>query len=108
MSSYDPDPDKPYGECVTCGVSLATQEDAKAHRADTRPANMGSSHSTRSTNPSRTERIESELQRLADDALYDFVDQAEDLLDDGVTEDEIKAAMRMVDADFSDAWEKDR
>lgn len=76
-----------------------------AHLHDTYEAGKNKSHRGRTTNSTRAERIENELERLAEDALSDFVENAWRLVDrDGVTEDEITAAVRSVVADFDDAW----
>jgi len=103
MSRFDPDPDKPYGSCETCGEAVADRPAMSAHFAATR-ATSGRSHTVRVTNRTRTERIEDALEELAESALYDFTESTSWLTNDGVTEEEITEAVRSVTADFADAW----
>ncbi|MCU1441114.1 MAG: hypothetical protein JWP85_2111 [Rhodoglobus sp.] len=103
MSRFDPDPDKPYGNCMDCEEVFADRADMSAHLSETYKA--GKSHRGRGTNPTRAERIERELDQIAEDVLYDFVSRTEDLVDrDEVTEEEITEAVGRVTADFADAW----
>lgn len=104
MSRFDQNPDEPYAVCEDCGESLADRAAMSAHFAATRPAGLGSSHRVRITNMERSERIERQLDSLAEDAVSEFVDKAFDLITDGVTEEEITAAVRSVTADFADGW----
>jgi hypothetical protein len=102
---YDPDPTKPYGTCETCGEKLADKDAVHAHFAATR-SDSTPSHRVQITNPTRLERIERELDYAVESALNDFTEEAYRLLDDGVTEEEITEAMRMVHGDFGNAWER--
>jgi len=88
--------------CSTCNIEIADRDAMRAHFAETMIGNH--SHSVRITNPTRHERIVNELDRLAEDALHQFVEEAWEMADDGVTDEEITEAMRMVDGDFEDAW----
>ncbi|HEX7352525.1 hypothetical protein [Brachybacterium sp.] len=76
FTRFNPDPDKPYGSCVTCGLELATTEDAQAHRSATvEPVNDGAvvarGHRTQGTNPPREERVRRYIERVLEDAAED-------------------------------------
>jgi len=105
MSRYDQIPDKPYAACEGCDTNFPAPADMKAHFKETMTG--GKSHRARITNPTRAERIVNELDNLAEDALYEFVNKAQDLIEEGVTEEEITEAMRSVTADFADFWEQE-
>jgi flagellar motor component MotA len=107
MSRFDPHPDKSYAACTGCEEVFPTRPEMRAHLTET--FKNGKSHSARITNASRLERIENELESLADDALGEFIDEAHRLMEDGdATEEEITEAMRHIVADFSDAWEQSK
>lgn len=102
---FDPMPDKPHGVCVDCGIEIADSGVMSAHFAETRVNGGGRSHTIRNTNPTRARRIENALEDIAESALYEFVEEASRLIDDGdATEAEITEALRTLHADFSDAW----
>lgn len=102
---YEPDPTKPYGSCSTCGKEVTDRDAMLAHFGETRQG--GQSHRVRVTNPTRIERIGNELDRLVEDALDDFIREANRLLDD-VSKEEITEAMQNVHGDFTAAWENHR
>lgn len=107
MSRFEPDANKPYATCEDCGETFPEREQMSAHlTATSNESKSGRSHGARITNRSRAERIKSELDDFAESALYDFVNSALDLTDEGVSEEEISAAVRSVVADFADAWER--
>lgn len=100
MTRFDPT-DEPYGVCA-CGVTVPNREALSEHWKLT---GGGAGHSTKITNPTRAQRIENELEDLAQSALSDFVNEAEQLLDEEeVTEEEITEALRMIVADPARAW----
>lgn len=84
MRTFNPDPDKDYGICKNCGVSLKTQDDTSAHL-------VASRHTVRITNPSRASRIRDEVDWITGShALYDAIDELWELVaDSDATEDEI-------------------
>ena len=73
MSMYDQEIGKDYASCSDCTATFPTREEMKAHFRETSP-NGRRSHSARITNPTREERIESEISNLADDALSALVE----------------------------------
>jgi len=103
MSRFDPDPDRPYATCTQCPEVMQDETAMRAHFKATMQG--GRSHRVSITNPTRTERIEQELDRIADDALYEFTNGLDELILSGdVTEAEIDAAVITVTRDFADAW----
>lgn len=103
---YDPDPDRDYGSCVDCAATFPTQAEKRAHLDETRTlSRLGHSHRVRTTNPSRPERIEREIENEIESALMDFVDALYQMTGGGdVTEDEITEALKRSDSAWSDAW----
>lgn len=76
FTRFNPDPDKPYGTCVTCGIELATTEEAQEHRSATvKPVTDGAvvarGHRTRGTNPPRDERVRHYIEQVLEDAVED-------------------------------------
>lgn len=74
FTRFNPDPTKPYGICVTCGIELATTEDAREHRSATvKPVNDGAvvarGHRTRATNPPRNDRVRRYIAQVLEDAV---------------------------------------
>ena len=106
MSRFNQEPDKDYAACKDCDETFPTQVEMSAHFKATMSG--GSSHTASIKNQTRAERIARAVQQCADDAAYEFVNDAEKLLDEGVTEEEMSAAVRDVYIDFVDAWEQDR
>lgn len=105
---FDPTPDLPYGSCVTCGITLEAREDAQSHMKETLVAGKmpRRSHTTRSMNPTREDRIEREVRFIVEDAIQDAIDEIERLVEQGhITRDEATKALRDVPGDFTDAWE---
>ena len=91
--TFDPDPDKAYAECITCGISLTTEDDGNAHMQETR-LGANRSHSIRVTNPNRDTRIRSRVERFIEAATERAMEDMDRLVDSGdVTEDEIKTAL---------------
>lgn len=106
-SRFDPEPDKPYGNCSDCGVVLATREDMRAHFRETTPEGGGSSHSVRITNMTRAERIEHEVETELQSAMYDFTEELGRLGDAGdATEDEVTEAVKTAYIDVADEWKR--
>ena len=116
---FNPDPDAPYGKCLTCEeagteLTFADRDAMQAHMHETFEAsNHANGHRTRTTNPTRQERITSSVmssaQDAADSALTEFVDDVARLLDRGdATLAELTAAVAestmFVDLDWHEAW----
>ena len=108
MSTYDPNPDAPYGTCSTCSLVIATEADANEHLRQTigQGDGAGHSHSVRITNPSRPDRIRRRIAMVIDDAIADAMDELDRLTSrgDNLTEAEVAEALRMW-PDFSEAWD---
>lgn len=99
---FDPLPGEAYGSCVDCGISLATSDDADAHRRES--YRNGSSHTTRGTNPDRERRIQSHVNDVVSMAIADALDDLQGDIDNGhITEEEMVDALRW-HSDFADAW----
>lgn len=69
-----------YATCLTCGIDLATPDDAQAHRSETfaadkaaRSDGYATSHSTRVVNPTAAERV---LAALLPPGLADQIQRA--------------------------------
>lgn len=105
MSRFDPLPDQPYAECISCGLTLATQDDGREHMTATRPeAGQGASHRIRITNQPRPDRIRSAVARVIDDAITDSLEDIDRLVErDGATAEEVTEALRFY-PDFADAY----
>ena len=111
MASYlNPEPGKPYGSC-SCGETIQTREAKKAHwdavREATGGRSPGAAHAITTTNPTRPERIESELQDFAEGAISEFLENVGRLLDnnDDLTVEEIdEAVKRITTGDWADEW----
>ena len=106
MSRFDPIPDQPYGECSDCGISLATQADAREHMSATMPAaiGVGSSHGVRVTNAPREDRIRRAVSFAVDDAITEAMDDIHRIVErDGATPEELTAALGSY-PDFADAY----
>lgn len=76
FTRFSPIPDKPYGSCVTCGIELATKDDASTHMRETmKPVKEGSvtarGHSTRATNPPREDRVRRYIESVLEEAVED-------------------------------------
>lgn len=107
---FDPDEGKPYGKCLTCGIDLATDADAKAHRTETaeaaHAAGKNGGHGTRTLNAPRAERIENEVDSLVQDAYESFVEELQKLVNGRhITEAEATTAVFHFDG-FDEAWRK--
>lgn len=104
MSRFDQDPSQPYGHCVTCEITLATQQDANAHMSET--FDGGKSHTTRATNLTRQQHIERAVGFEVEAAISDAIESLGRLVDRGdATSDEIGQALRLY-SDFGGAWEE--
>jgi hypothetical protein len=105
MGRYDPEPDKPYAVCSTCGEVHHTREDMNAHHRATTPEGGGTSHSASIQNRTREERIRDAVEWMADSAMTDLLDEIYGLINqDGITEEEVTEATKQVWMDLSDAW----
>lgn len=107
MGRFDPREGEPHGRCVTCGIVLATEDDAAAHRTETFDTSTNRrSHTTSSTNPTRAQRIQSHVDSAVESAISDALDDLQGDIDSGhLTEDEIAEALRW-HSDFADAWKE--
>lgn len=102
---FDQDPATDYGKCVTCGIDLPTEQEADDHRRQT--IEGGRSHRTRSSNPSRKDRIEREVSDAIDDAIHSALSTIDSLIArDHITEEEAETAIRAQYIDLSDAWKE--
>lgn len=102
MNEFDPEPGKPYAICRTCKVELAEREDGEKHMTDTDKGD--GSHVIAIKNPTRKQRIQNEITRLAEDAVYEFVDLVYTMMDDA-TEEELSEAIANITVDFNDVWQ---
>ena len=106
MTKFDPTPGVAYGECVTCGIVLETDDDAKAHRAATMGAGGRRSHSTRGVNPTREDRIQSWADGLVEDAISNALDNLRDeVARANVSWDEVYEALTW-HSEFADEWKR--
>jgi hypothetical protein len=107
MSKYDQIAGDDYGTCVTCGVSLPTEQAARAHLNETLEASPDrKSHTYRRHNPTREQRIQSMVASAVDDSIYDAIERLmEEVASGEVTEDEITKAIKFY-GDFADEWER--
>lgn len=104
--SYDPDPSKPYGRCLNCGLTLETEDHAKEHRRDTMAPGKAS-HLTRAENPPRYERIQNMVDDVVQGAIEDAIERLrEEVARANVSSGEILGALAWYSS-FSDAWESD-
>lgn len=119
--SADTETGTEYAVCVTCGVKLATPDDARAHGTETLEAAKAanpdwvtkgqiSGHAHRVVNPTPEElekrRIRRAVGDAVDDALTDAIDKLWRRIDRGdVTEEEVAVELRHSYPDFADAWE---
>ena len=103
---YDPRPNEPYGVCLTCDMTLDDGLAADKHMSDTTPVG-GRSHSTRTTNPTRKQRVQRAIDSIIEDAIADALDEVLDLTDEHITRSEARAAL-FWHPDFLDALEKDQ
>lgn len=108
--SFNPDPDKPYSRCDTCGIELATEKDSRQHQRETLAAEetvFGErrSHTVSITNPTREQRIRSDIAGLVSEALNDLFEELEELLDTtDASVDEISNALGAY-PDVLEAWQ---
>lgn len=103
MSAFDSEPGTPFAVCIDCGVEFVDRPAMSAHLNDTFTA--GESHKAQIKNLTRPERIQRKIRSIADDALFELVDELLDLSDgNDVTEDEISEAIRFIDLDLASAW----
>jgi len=108
---FNQDPGADYGKCNTCGIALPTEQDASDHREATLEASKvaggSKSHSTRTTNPSREDRIENNIGSLIEGAIQDVLSSIDDLIAaDHITEEEAVAALKLQHVDFLDEWKE--
>ena len=102
MSKYDPDPALPYSYCTKCDghPKFQTEELTREHMH----ANHG--HSMRITNPSRTDRIECDVNNEIEYALNQAFDDIYQNVESGdMTLEEATAAIRM-STDVVTEWEQ--
>lgn len=100
---FDPEEGKPYAMCLNCDEVMQTNADNKAHFDETWVD--GRSHTVSLTNPTRPERIKSEVGWLVQDAFDELLEKI-DLLTADVTESEMRDAICLADLDLLEAWEE--
>ncbi|QGZ16678.1 hypothetical protein PBI_DEWDROP_30 [Microbacterium phage Dewdrop] len=108
-SYYDQRPDEPYGDCLTCGITLQTKEDAKAHRDETfGPSGAElSSHRTRAKNPTREENVDRGVWRHVNDAIDGLMERlAQEVMRDRLTKEEIRKALSFPGVELVEAWDE--
>lgn len=74
---YDPRPGESYARCEDCSVVLADPEAVRTHMAETMAASTDAgsalraqSHSVRTLNPTRPQRIARAVERILQDAVF--------------------------------------
>ena len=107
---FDPVAGEPYGLCAECGMTMATEDDAREHMSTTfeaAKAKGGSKgHGVRITNPGRGARIEREVSSLVDDSIQRAMEDIDNLVERGdATTEEINEALRWY-SDFHEAWDE--
>lgn len=109
MSTFNPTPGEPYGQCKDCDVLLETQKDSREHMSNTRQATetasgKGRSHTVTILNPSREERIRNRMDTYVERAIEDLFDDLERLARNGeATYTEIKEGLFWHDQ-IQEAW----
>lgn len=94
-TKFDQDPDAPYGQCLSCQMTLQQKSDADEHMHRTMQG-KGPSHRVRVTNPPRERRIHSELSTIIDEALREVGSRIRDMVDQGhLTLDEARSVLVM-------------
>ena len=106
QTRFDPDPAKPYGTCVTCSRELQTEEDGRAHMAETMAAALDHrSHTISPSNPPSEDRIRNAVTTVITDKIDEAMEDLDDMVRRGeVTEEEVTAALRYASVDPDDAW----
>lgn len=105
MGRFDPREGENYRSCKTCGITLATADDAKTHRSETyEPSVNGKSHTTVGNNPDRESRIQSHVDSAVEAAISDALDDLQGDIERGhLTEDKVIEALNW-HSEFADAW----
>jgi hypothetical protein len=102
---------KPYAECITCGISLTTPDDAARHRSETLAAASETgvdarSHGTRILNPTPEEIAKSRIRREVERAIERCMDDLDTLVHRGeFTDEQVREELGWF-PDFSDAWDE--
>lgn len=98
MGYLDPKPDQPHSICRDCEAEFVDRPSMTKHLVEFK-------HGARITNPSRPERIRSEVGRIVSDTLdetaYEFIRMMDR---DEVTKEEMNHALTLY-PDFHEAWE---
>lgn len=107
---FNAEPDSDYGKCQTCGIPLATQEDANAHGIaalqETTLDGKKAPHTISVLNPTRERRISRAISDIISDAIDEAMEEIERLLDkDHLDHQEIEQALQG-HPDFAEAWEE--
>ena len=102
-----------YGNCLDCAATFATQEIMHEHLSETYDKAKNKSHRGRSTNLTRPERIERQVEAIIGEALNNMLDEIDRLvLDEAITEEEAKEALRTqsieLDQEYADYVEAGR
>lgn len=106
--NLEPEADKPYGTCKTCGADIADYEAMQKHFSETLGGPERGSHTIQVVNPTRQERIEQNIDRIVNDSVMEALDKIDREVgeDRSITLEEATTALRHHDT-FLEMWDEE-
>lgn len=104
---YNPREDENYGMCLNCDTVFMTKQEQESHMSETlKESTSNRSHSVRTVNPSRLERIDNAIEALVEDAMDEVCREIDDLISyNHITEEEAQEAVRHIAVDLENEWD---
>lgn len=104
---YNPRESEDYGICIDCDAVFLTEQEQESHMSETLKTSTNKrSHSVRTINPSRLERIDNAIDSLVEDAMDEVCRGIDDLISfNHITEEEALQVIRRTVIDLENEWD---